>query len=903
MTELAPGTPTFLIVRPRDLVVLAVRWKDCEIRTNAGGTPVLVPIGTAATVTLTFPPQAILEQTTSLSAFTSAEKVHCDSWLSGTSELVFSVRQGKAITLTAAGILQALHAVDPSSVIELPWGLRLKPLPQTSGAAVVSDHPGALIPIPGSDVVGLWHTRLRATDGTVTDARLSIRTEVAVPDPNVASGPLFQTPPLFGFRQNIAQFGATRPPRATRLELTALGGSLACAANWPNSSWSHAAKLGRDENVQTTVLGRLWPFGHRVVYQVFIRRDSLTVQTGARPGKVACLKARRVLKILEPVRAGMRAATFPFDEVEIVGREFFVNDSGDPASQQLFIPKVGSEPLRIPIRFRSGTTDVGFVIPVIFVADGLQPTSSVVDTWKAFAKVDIAAVELDMIGADRRPGDVQEVHSLTLNGVADGAGFRPDLDKFEVVLPALRALLPGSAHNRRRTLVYANEIRAGAASIPDVPLRFDPNTLVGVDFTKNADRSGGLVSPKFTADGISRELGPVPTAVLNPPDLATAFNNVFAGATLFGFPLASLVATAVTPKPGPPTILQRQLNGSTTVEFHWKGIKLQPHGPFRPRTSGSSPQLDLDVVSRPPTLAEVERVEGPQATCTLSDFMLALPPGSPLLTLSFERVKFTQRPDVPMKLDLVKPDIQFIGELKLLQALQTKVMALLSKSGPNVRVLASEIIVSYQLRIPDAPAGMFVMRNIAVRTEVHVPFAADPVRVIVGFASREQPFGLTVSGFGGGGYVALEIAGDTVSKLELSLEFGAMVALNFVIAKAEVHALGGVRFVSGATAGSVLEAYIRIGGSVQLLGLVTISVELRVALRFSSSPTPRLIGEASIVIELDLTLFSETVTVNSGTYELIGGSSPLLSPASISSPEALEAAQRETWSNYWRAFA
>ena len=285
MTELTPSTPTFLIVRARDLVVLAVRWKDCEIRTDAHGTPVLVPIGTAATVTLTFPPQAILEQTTSLPAFTSAAKVHCDFWLSGTSELVFSVRQGKAITLTAAGILQALHAVDPSSGIELPWGLRLKPLPQTSGAAVVSDHPGALIPIPGSDVVGLWHTRLRATDGTLMDARLSIRTEVTAPDPNVTSGPLFQTPPLFGFRQNIAQFGATKPPRATRLELTALGGSLECAANWANSSWSHAAKVGRDENVQTTVLGRLWPFGHRVVYQVFIRGTPLPSRRGPGPAR------------------------------------------------------------------------------------------------------------------------------------------------------------------------------------------------------------------------------------------------------------------------------------------------------------------------------------------------------------------------------------------------------------------------------------------------------------------------------------------------------------------------------------------------------------------------------------------------------------------------------------------
>ena len=66
---------------------------------------------------------------------------------------------------------------------------------------------------------------------------------------------------------------------------------------------------------------------------------------------------------------------------------------------------------------------------------------------------------------------------------------------------------------------------------------------------------------------------------------------------------------------------------------------------------------------------------------------------------------------------------------------------------------------------------------------------------------------------------------------------------------------------------------------------------------------PKLAGEASLVIELDLTLFSHTVTVSSGTYELIGGDGFFPLVGSAPAPEAYEAAQREVWDNYWRAFA
>lgn len=885
------ATP-YLLVRSRDLVVLAVRWEGCEVRPGTAA-PALVATGDAPAVTLTFPPQALLEQT-ALGGFSTAGVVHSDSRLTGVSELVFRVGRGTVIELTVAGILKALSRLDASSAVELPWGLRLRPAPQTAAATMASDH--AVDPVPGAgpDVVGLWQARLRASDASRTDARLAVRPEVVAANSDIAPGALFQTPPLTGWRTAIGSAGASSPPRVTRLELSALGGSLSAAATWPANSWSHETVLGRDQKVQVTAQGRLWPFGHRVVYQESIRRAFLPVQAPDRVGSVAGLLARRVLVIVQPLRSGLRTPTFPFDEAEILARELLTNTSGAPADPNLFIPESGGTPLRLPMRCRSGDTDVRFAIPVIFVSDAnVHPLDAVVAAWRAHATVRIAGVELDMVGAGGLPGDVQEVHSLTLDGVPEGTGFRPDLERFAVVLPALRSLLPGAGHQAERSLRYAAELRSGERSIPPVPLRFDAD--VPVNFTANADRSGALVAPRFAADGISRDLGPVPSSVLpHQPDLGAALGDAFRGATLFGFPLASLIDATAVPKPGPPRIVQRRVGEAVSVELRWEKVKLAAHGPFQRKPGAPPPQLDLVVASGPAP---------PDAppTCTLSNFMLALPPAKPLMTLTFEKVMFTQRPGEPMKLELKGLHIEFGGQLKLLQELQRRVMALLGGHGPSISVSTVEIGIGYRLHIPDAPAGMFVMRNVAVRTEVHVPFAEKPVRVVVAFASREQPFSLTVSGFGGGGYAAVEIAGSTPSKLELSLEFGALLAVDFVVAKAEVHALGGARFLRDADGTTELEAFIRIGGSVQLLGLVTVSIELRVSLSFADPP-PKLTGRASLVIELDLTLYSETVTVDSGTFVLIGGTAPARSP-SPGLAGADRAARQKAWESYWEAFA
>ncbi|MFD8949796.1 hypothetical protein ACFV0B_13170 [Streptomyces xanthophaeus] len=919
------AAPIYLIVRSTDFVVLTVQWSGFELKT--GGSPPaprLVATGADPSVTLTFPPQAVLEQATA-SDFHTAGLVYSDSRLSKPSRLVFQVKSGTVIELSAQGILDALARDGQAQVdgkpsgLELPWGIDAYPLARHAGALVRSDHLTHPVSSVRSGAVGLWAASLRATDGTRwdADALLSYRPTASREAVGIPEGPLFQSPPLANWRSEIVKWSNTSEcaqPEVTRLELTTLGGALSAKAKWDSSSWTHDMALGRDNVANGTAKGKLWPFGIPCVYHDFTRRSFLRVYGGDAVRCVAALRKRKVLVIPHPLVTGLRTPTFPFDEAEVLEQVFDLSGTATPDSQVNFLPGGALSPVKFPVRCRSGGTTVRFDIPLVFVGDMEQgPSQSVLNTWRPHAKVTIPGIDIDLIGAEGKPGDVQEVHSLTFSGTTSGPDYQPDLAAFGVVLASLRTLLPGvGGHDQSRPMAYADEMRTGftGAPVPAVPLVFDASSKVPVSFTANADRSGGLVAPKFLADGISRELGPVTTSTITErADLPAAIDRAFSGATLFGLPLTSLIETAGSPKPTPPQIVQRRVGSETHTEMVWKGLRLKAYKSFQPRSKAKPPLLDLFVGTRPPaTEAQPGTATAPPPTCALKDFALVLPPPPSahptdpgLLKLSFASVAFNQRPGQPADLVLDKPEITFHGALKLLQTLQNELKSILGNKVTS-RVSTTGITIGYEVALPKAAAGMFVLQNIAARLAVTVPYTEKPVSVVLGFASREHPFGLSVTGFSGGGYVCVEIAGDAEPKVEICMEFGAMLSLDFVVAKAEVHALGGVRFLRRETGALELEAFIRIGGSVQLLGLVTVSIELRVSLIFEDSP-PRLLGRATLVIELDLTLYSGSVTVDSGKFELLGGDSSTRVPETPAEARAREATAFAAWEEYRKAFA
>jgi hypothetical protein len=506
---------------------------------------------------------------------------------------------------------------------------------------------------------------------------------------------------------------------------------------------------------------------------------------------------------------------------------------------------------------------------------------------------------LDLFRLDE--GGELPVHRIYVSAEPLGRGFRPQLGPatavpggvtqpawgIDVELPSLRQLLPGRPEAHRALTAFSRDYLESGASADVVQDLVGPaEGIVGedgglvdaagvpieevrgivVDFTRSSERSGGLVAPKVAADGLSRTAGPVNVDGLESLDPAKLFDTA---ATLLGFPLAELL--------GPLT--REQIPAIATVLSGPQPVAMLAWPPYPPGTPPDQrPRQELTasapfgpVDGRPkPTLALEVRTAGAdvRTECTVRDFSLSFPADDPLLRLTFREVRYVQEAGKPPALAIEGLDASFLGDLDLLATLQDKIG--LAGASPTVRAEGSAVVASYSLAVPDAAAGAFVMRNLRFDASITVPFQGDPVVVALGFASRAMPFSLSVMMFGGGGYVDVELDHAGLRRLEIVLEFGASVGVDFVIAQGEAHVLGGIRYELLPSGAAQVVGFLRVGGSLEVLGLVSVSVELVLSLGYETTGN-RLVGRATLVIELDLTLFSDSVELDSGEWVISGG--------------------------------
>ena len=295
-----------------------------------------------------------------------------------------------------------------------------------------------------------------------------------------------------------------------------------------------------------------------------------------------------------------------------------------------------------------------------------------------------------------------------------------------------------------------------------------------------------------------------------------------------------------------------------------------------------------------------------QVAASLDRFAVNLP--GPVARLSFDRLAFRAVSGRAPEIDVRFGGITFLGPLSFIETIKNVIPLDGFSDPPYVDVSAAGLVAGYTLELPDVAVGAFSLTHIRLGAELNVPFLGE---TSIGFniGRREEPVNVIVLFLGGGAFFGITFGMRGLMQIEAAIEAGAAVALNFGVAAGEVHAFVGIYFrlrIEGGTKTVELTAYFRVGGSVKVLGILTVSIELRLEMSYvaEGSNSGKLVGRAELKVKVEVLFFSKTVKIQ---YErkLAGSNNDPTAYDALATPypDPFTQTQRTGWDLYLLAFA
>jgi hypothetical protein len=704
------------------------------------------------------------------------------------------------------------------------------------------------------------------------------------------------------------------------------------------SEWVHIATLGRDHYVRIVYEGELWPFRHRAALIKITERKFR--ETGGIVG--AYMIQRMFIVVREPERlfaVGDRGN--PFKRVRLT--TLVTPDIADPSvlagtDRSFWVEVMTSDTTHDFFRFHAVGTDVGgnpvdFTVPLMFVSISdvaeLNKLKAVALEYNAPVNIDrrtliVPGQKLLFAEQDADPAkrnDNSQLVTQTLNFVVDAAGAPARMLKAEVKLPAVQDLLGTDTPTTiaffkdyvaggldAATGVFAQVVKEDLSKFtPDNPLAaMVPNTL-GVNFS--ADKAGGFATPNLGVSTLTRSLGPlagrVEDAVTGSFDPKQFFPKGMA--QLFGcfdlfdlLPLASLnqnapkLQTRAQDVPGGKLIITT-IDWEPTVQ-NCGDDKLAA---FKKDHGGVTKLLVHGTIQKTVTLGAPPPADGVKAefTGTLNDFQVSVLQS---VFINFDEFGFGtrsgQKPDVKVKLDPAVP-VEFGGDLKFVEELRKAIPPDLFGKGPSLDISPTGVRAGFAFALPPLAVGVFALKDVSLGAALTLPFLDGKPVFDFNVSERPHPFLLTVSLFAGGGFFHLQLDTAGMKQLEVALEFGAAAAIDIGVASGEVHIMAGIYFSlqrkeNSTDLSAVLTGYLRMGGSLSVLGLIKISVEFNLSFTYDSG-RDKAYGRATLTVQVEVLCFSKSVELT--VERAFGGSGDPHFGEMFDTPER--------WSEYALAFA
>jgi hypothetical protein len=430
---------------------------------------------------------------------------------------------------------------------------------------------------------------------------------------------------------------------------------------------------------------------------------------------------------------------------------------------------------------------------------------------------------------------------------------------------------------------------------------------LGAEFS--SDQAGGFATPNMAVSTLTRELGPVAgkaaDALLDTFDPAEFFGDGLA--FLFGtFDLAKLIPGGSLGQNAPHlTTKTEDIAGGkkVIVDLDWQPPLENLDLGIAAFTKNHGGTSEFEITGHIEKEIKLDGSAGAEPTFDmngrLTNFQVSVLKS---VFVNFTKFGFEshsgKKTDVSVTLDPAVP-VEFGGDLQFVEELRKAIPPDLFGDGPSLDISPTGITAGFAFALPPVAVGVFALKDVVLGASMTLPFLDGKPVFDFNVSERQRPFLLSVSIFGGGGFFRLQIDTAGMKMLEAALEFGVTAAIDIGVASGEAHIMAGIYFSlqrkeddpSELTA--TLSGYLRLGGSLSVLGLIKVSVEFNLSFTYDSG-TEKAYGRATLTVHVEVLFFSASVELT--VEKAFGGES-----GDPKFGEMYDTAER--WNQYALAFA
>ena len=298
-------------------------------------------------------------------------------------------------------------------------------------------------------------------------------------------------------------------------------------------------------------------------------------------------------------------------------------------------------------------------------------------------------------------------------------------------------------------------------------------------------------------------------------------------------------------------------------------------------------------------------------TAALERFTVQLPPVIAVVAIDFEHVTY-HNVNGSSSIEAKVADWRFVGALSWLEPLKDLLAGLLDNGAPTFE---GGIFIDYGIPIPGFKLGVLGVSGLRVDLALDLPDSgASAIGLDVG--RRDDPFRITIMGFGGDGSFGLEVDAKQLVRIEGALAVTYELAVDvFLVAAALSASLG--TYIEFARTEQFPEgevtfgAYVSLTGSLRFIGIVEVSGAVTVSLEYSVN-SKVLRGCAEVTAEVsffgkhDVTrdvAVEVQLGDGQGVAALLGGAAMALAGAAAEDLSFRDHFTKPQWNSYCAAFA